>query len=157
VTPPGLAAGAADVTVTTDGAIGPAQTVTIGAAGPGIFVSPDGASAAATHANGSLVGSFTGATPARSDETITIYGTGFGATIPTPGNGEAFGEQAPLSLPADVRIGSTSVAPDYIGGTPGFTGLYHIRLRVPSLPAGNYDATVTIAGVSSPSVKLAIA
>lgn len=157
VVPSSLPAGPHDVTVTTDGGASAAQRATIGPAGPGIFVFPDRVSAVAAREDGSLVGSFMGATPARAGETIVIYGTGFGATTPMPATGEVFAGPAPIAQSAEVRIGSTTVTPDYIGGAPGFAGLYQIRLRVPALAAGNYDVIVTIAGVSSRSgVRLAV-
>jgi uncharacterized protein (TIGR03437 family) len=155
--PSGLAAGTVDVTITVDGVRSTAQPVTIGPSGPGVFVFGDGLSAAATHLDGSLIGGFTGATPARVGETIVVYGTGFGATTPTPGPGEPFTGQAPILQSAEVKIGSATVTPQYIGGTPGTVGLYQVNLPVPALPAGNYDVTVTIAGASSKAgVRLAI-
>ncbi len=157
VVPAGLPSGSANVTVTVEGLTSPVERVTIGPAGPGIFVFSDGKSAAAIHADGSAVGRFAGATPAKAGEIVSVFATGFGGTTPAVDSGEVFPARAPILQPAQVTIGGTAVTPEYIGGAPGFAGLYQVNLRVPMLPAGDHDVVVTIASVSSPAgVKLAV-
>ncbi|MCX6612244.1 MAG: hypothetical protein NTW74_15500 [Acidobacteria bacterium] len=64
------------------------------------------------------------ATPARSGDVLTLYGTGEGLLR------EAAGLQVPF-LPTSLEIGGTPAEILYAGAAPGFSGLLQVNLRVP--------------------------
>src|SRR5690606_32742839 len=92
--------------------------------------------AVATHANGSVI---TPANPARRNETIIIYGTGFGPVqtpqttgAAAPGVGEVRTSAIPLAT-----IGNFSASVAFSGLAPNFVGLNQINIRVPAdTPSG---------------------
>ncbi|HEY1861071.1 MAG TPA: TIGR03118 family protein, partial [Gemmataceae bacterium] len=83
IAPADSTSGPVQVVVTNNGVASGASTVALQSAAPAFFAA--GKYVIATHADGTLVGAanvFPGATPAKANETIAIYGTGFGATNP---------------------------------------------------------------------------
>jgi trimeric autotransporter adhesin len=105
-------------------------------------------------------GLFTGVTPAKAGEFVTLYATGFGATNPSFAPGVLPGGIASVTASATVQIGAVTLNPSdilYVGVT-GFAGLYQLNLRVPSNVAnGNQPLVITVGGVaSSPNAFLAI-
>jgi uncharacterized protein (TIGR03437 family) len=153
------------VTVTNSAGTSAAVTVTASAAAPAFFTWPN-SQVVATRQDFSWAvqnGTFAGATttPAKPGDTIILWGTGFGATIPAAPPG--------LETPSSVTY-STATAPtvtiDNIPATvygaalaPGFAGLYQVAIQVPaSLADGNWPVVATVGGVSSPSgLVLAVA
>ena len=86
---------------------------------------------------------------------IELFGTGFGA-IPGYAPGQFALTFAPLTVPFSVTIGGVQVPADdilYAGLAPDPTrqnnapGLYAVVVRVPHLPAGDQQVTVTVANV----------
>jgi len=99
----------------------------------GIFVLPDGSPAIQHAADYSLV---TAEHPVIPGETITIYATGLGDTVPGSQTGLPFTKALPLVYQIYqpyVSIGSNaSCAILYAGPTPGFIGLYQINCKTPA-------------------------
>ncbi len=89
--------------------------------------------------------------PAAPGETLLVYGTGFGPTVPIVQPGQVFAGAAPLADLSQLRIA--------IGGAAagvGFAGLvvageYQFNLTVPALPDGEHAVTASLAGVSAQS------
>lgn len=109
---------------------------------PGIFTIPSGGvgSAAALHADGSLVSS---SNPAQPGETISVYLTGLGAVSPTINDGTP-GPSSPLSTTSSTitaYINGASSTISFAGIAPGLVGLYQINLQVPT---GTTSGTVTL-------------
>ena len=141
--------GPAKIVVTSNGLGSAPVALTVAADSPGFF--PVGAEngntyIAAQHPDFSLVGPtglITGVTTtgAKAGETIALYGTGFGATIPAAPN-SAISTALPLAHNPTVLIGGVPATVVFAGLIA--PGLYQINVTVPSgLPAG--DAAVVAA------------
>lgn len=150
--PANAAPGPAQVQVNNNDEISSAVTVTLQRVAPGFFWLGGNKYIAAAHANGGLVGPtslISGATtPALPGETITLYGSGFGATSPGAPNGTTIA--APLSaatLPT-VTIGGAAATVTYAGLIDA--GVYQINVVVPSTaPAGDALIVASIGGQQS--------
>jgi uncharacterized protein (TIGR03437 family) len=158
IVPPDLSPGPVQVTVTNSAGTSAAVTVTASSAAPAFFTWPNSQVVATRQdfswavQNGTFAGTTT--TPAKPGDTIILWGTGFGATIPAVPPG--------LETPSSVTY-STATAPtvtiDNIPATvygaalaPGFAGLYQVAIQVPaSLANGNWPVVAAVGGVSSPS------
>jgi uncharacterized protein (TIGR03437 family) len=79
------------------------------------------------------------ARPARPGEVVTLYGVGFGAVTPTPGDGEIVQEENSLVLPIEFYFGDTLANVRYAGLAPGNIGLYRFDVIVPAM--ADDDAT----------------
>jgi uncharacterized protein (TIGR03437 family) len=155
--PPNLTVGAAVVQVTIDGLAGPAITVTLAAAAPGLF-QLDLQNAVATALDGSVL---TPASPAKPGDIVTLYATGLGAVTPPALYGQLPTAAAPLIAGANLSILLDGVAVPsgaigYAGVAPGFAGLYQINMTLPASTASNpeirlqLDGATSIAGVHLP-------
>ena len=85
---------------------------------------------------------------------IILWGTGFGPTNPSPGQGEETPTNPTYSTdtPPMVEIDNLSATVYGAALAPGFAGLYQVAIQVPtSLGNGNWPIVATIGGVSSPS------
>lgn len=107
----------------------------------------------AEHADGSLIGPVNvlpGAktTPAHPNETIQLYGTGFGPANPVVPTGSLFNVPAALATPVSVTIGG--VAADAFGYLI-MPGLYQLNVTIPPLPDGDAEISLAINGVNLPS------
>jgi uncharacterized protein (TIGR03437 family) len=127
----------------------PAQRVA-----PGLFMfDPENRRyVAATHANGSLVGKaslYPGATtPARPNQVIVLWATGFGETTPDIPAGEVVVVPARLRATPVVGIGGVS-AEVLFAGLSG-SGLYQVNVKVPDgVPDGDQAVEVQVEGVRS--------
>ena len=107
-------------------------------ANTGIFVAP--------------VGSILGreSRPANPGEFISIFATGLGQTDPPQVSGQAAAGERTVEMPT-VTIGGENAPVDFSGGAPGFAGLNQINVIVPSLPAGDHEVIIIIAGRQSPT------
>jgi uncharacterized protein (TIGR03437 family) len=87
--------------------------------------------------------------PVRPDETITVYGTGFGpATQAFPPERIVSG-YAPLANPVTFRIGGTTARVDWSGQVG--SGLYQFNIQVPAAANGDQAIVAEIGGVASPA------
>jgi uncharacterized protein (TIGR03437 family) len=149
----------ARVALTLQGQTGPTETTNVASTSPGLFMIDRAATAAARHGlrPHDLV---TVADPAVRGETITLYLTGAGPTLPP-----FFDSEAPptdvllptIAQPA-VMVGGVSAKVLFSGLTPGWSGLYFINLEVPkSAPTGSgVSVTVTMGPWTSNRANLAI-
>src|SRR5260370_22264513 len=117
-----------------------AATITVAAGAPQLFTA-DGKSVLGSHASGALLGK--GSQAAAPGETITLYGTGLGATTPSqiPGVGPTIA--SPLATLPQVTIGGAPATVSFAGVVPGTAGVYQINLQVPT-GAANGDLPVVV-------------
>ncbi len=150
---PAGVSGAASVQVTRDGLVSNAMSAPAVSSAPGIFpVIVNGTNyAAGVFTDGTLVGdpsvssSFRNAKPG---DAISLFATGL-----APSAAGTAVSVTPLSG-ATVTIGSVTVNASFAGLVA--VGEFQINFTVPqqfaSMPAGNYPITISINGVSSPSM-----
>jgi uncharacterized protein (TIGR03437 family) len=108
---------------------------------------------AATHADGCVI---TKLSPARSGETVVLYGTGLGTTDPAVVNGQISMVPAQIVLLGELSVLVAGTALDsasvfYAGVTPGIPGLYQINVRLPKPLAPNPEIRIVIGDQSSPA------
>ena len=72
--------------------------------------------------------------PAKPNETITLYGLGFGPVTPAVPSGVIAGTLNGLQASLQVTFGNTPANVSYNGLAPGYVGLYQINLVVPPVP-----------------------
>ncbi len=148
LTPTDIPSGPVQIQVTNNGEVSAAVTATMQTVAPGFFWLPGNKYAAATHANGSLIGPTTliagATTPAARNETIVFYGAGFGVTSPAAPNGSTFNTPLPLVTLPTVTIGGASATVTY-GGLVG-VGLYQINVIVPASVSSGDNAVVASVG-----------
>ena len=152
-----------------DTAVGPVQVVISTTAGgasapftanyaqfaPGLFLATT-SYLAVQHADGSYVGGYAGATPAKPGEVIVLWGTGFGPASPPVPAGQVFTGTSQLVNGVTVTIGGQPATVDFAGVVGA--GLVQINVHVPS-SINNGDAAVlaTVNGVSTQAVGNLIA
>ncbi|HLI82292.1 MAG TPA: IPT/TIG domain-containing protein [Bryobacteraceae bacterium] len=73
--------------------------------------------------------------PAHPGETISLFGTGFGATTPLPPQGQIVQQQDTINPLPLVFFGPVQAQVTYAGFAPGYVGLYQINVVVPNIPA----------------------
>lgn len=132
--------------------------VTPQAVAPSFFLFDTPGHIAATHANGSLIGTATSTpagTPAAPGELIVLYGNGFGTTNPAAANGQILAGAAPLLVTPTVTFNGSNAVVAFAGLSA--TGLFQFNVTVPS-GAADGDATVVASagGVSSPSALITV-
>ena len=123
--------------------------------------SDDPAAVSALHADGTPVGPKNmlpgiEASPAAPGETISMFGTGFGAATSALATGEVAREDRSLaSINFSVSIGDTTVPVAdvlYIGAAPGFLGVNRLDVKVPAdLDSGLHPVSITVDDVTSPA------
>jgi uncharacterized protein (TIGR03118 family) len=148
LTPTDIPAGPVQIQVTNNGEVSAAVTATMQNAAPGFFWLTGNKYIAATHANGGLIGPISlisgATTPAARNETIVLYGAGFGVTSPAAPNGSALVTPLPLVMLPTVTIGGASTQVTY-GGLVG-AGLYQINVVVPASVSSGDNAVVASVG-----------
>ena len=72
--------------------------------------------------------------PAKPNETITLYGIGFGLVSPPTAAGEIAPGSTRTLLPLQISFDQTPAQITYEGLAPGFVGLYQFDVVVPSVP-----------------------
>jgi uncharacterized protein (TIGR03437 family) len=107
---------------------------------------------AAVHLDGTLAGpsnllpgSVTA--PVHPNETIELFGTGFGASNPAIATGQVFSAAAPLTQPMTATIGGVSAS---VTGYLIAPGLYQFNIAVPNLSDGDAAVSLTVAGETTP-------
>jgi adhesin/invasin len=106
---------------------------------PGLFTSSTGGLnlVDATDPSGYLV---TASSPARPGDSVSIYGTGFGATNPPVASGSvAPTTPVPVTAPVTATVGGKAATVSFAGLAPGLTaGLDQVVLKMPDgLTPGN--------------------
>jgi len=120
---------------------------------PQLFTA-DGKSALATHSNGTLIGTSSAAAPG---ETITVYGTGLGATNPALIVGQVPTDANPLAALPQVTIGGLPATVSFGGVVPGTAGVYQLNVQVPSGAAnGDLPLLVQAGTATSASTTLTV-
>jgi uncharacterized protein (TIGR03437 family) len=109
----------------------------------------------AVHADGTLV---TPDSPAKANETITIYGTGFGPYTTQPADGFAV-PATPVYTLADPTVvfaaDTQQLNPVSVVATPGMVGVTSANLKIANLPAGTtVNLRVNVNGQDSNTVLL---
>jgi uncharacterized protein (TIGR03437 family) len=115
-------------------------TITVAAGAPQLFTA-DGKSVLGSHAAGALLGK--GSLAAAPGETITLYGTGLGATAPAQIPGVVPTTASPLATLPQVTIGGAAATVSFAGVVPGTARVYQINVQVPSA-AANGDLPVVV-------------
>jgi uncharacterized protein (TIGR03437 family) len=151
LTPLDSTTGTVQITVTSGGVASPPLWIPMQAVAPGFFVFTGGQYVAATHSAGNLLGPaslYPGATtPARPGEIVTIYGSGFGQTVPSLTNGTL--AQSGNLQPLPVFTVSGIQAQVQFAGVVA-AGLYQFNVMIPaSAPNGDNPITATYAGGST--------
>jgi trimeric autotransporter adhesin len=156
-----------ELIVSRGGTISGPVSVTVGSAQPDILQISAANSPAAAKNLWSLLTAGTSFTPAsaapatalKPGENLVIYCTGLGA-INTPLAPGAPPPSTPISTvnAVSVSIGGTSVPVTFAGLVPGYPGIYQVTLTVPSdAPTGeNIPVTISVAGETSPAVKVSV-
>ena len=88
--------------------------------------------------------------PAKPNDTITLWGTGFGPTNPGLRLGEVVTSAAPLMNPVKIRIGESTAQVRYAEVTA--VGVYQFNIVVPDLPTGDYPVRAEVAGIRTATV-----
>ncbi len=100
------------------------------------------------------------ANPAKAGDAMVLYCTGLGAVIPPAVAGTPTPSDALRRTTAEVAvtIGGVTAQVAFAGLTPGFTGLYQVNVTVPAgvEPGDQVPVVVTIGGISSPPVQIAV-
>ncbi len=156
-----------ELLVSRGGTISGPASVTVGTAQPAILQISTTNSPAAAKNLWSLLTAGTPFTPAlaapatalKTGENLVIYCTGLGA-INQPLAPGAPPPSTPVSAvnTVSVQIGGKSVPVTFAGLVPGYPGIYQVALTVPSdAPSGeNIPVTVSVAGATSPAVKVSL-
>lgn len=131
---------------------GPAATVSVRAASPGLFAVQPGIPVV-TRPDGSLVDA---ANPVRPGSIITLWATGLGSTTPAALPGELPRAAAMLTrlMEFEVWINGARIASEHIlyaGAAPGFAGLYQINLLLPENTPALPEIRIGYPGTLSPS------
>ena len=147
--PADLVPGTASLTVSTGAGTSASLLVPVTPVAPGIFFDYN------TNFGAILIAGTSHRTeqqPAARGQYISIYCTGLGSVRPTSG-----GLMATVSQP-QASIANISSPVQFSGLVPGYNGgLYVVNVKVPqSVPGGAQPLVLTINGVSSNSVKVAI-
>jgi uncharacterized protein (TIGR03437 family) len=110
-------------------------------------------------ANGTFPGTAT--VPAKPGETIVLWGAGFGPTTPANPFGVAIPSTSTYNTTNDVTVtingAPVTVYENIATLSPGSAGLYQVGVTIPSsLANGTYPIVVSINGVTSPTLSLAV-
>jgi uncharacterized protein (TIGR03437 family) len=84
--------------------------------------------------------------PAKPNDSIVLYGIGFGDTTPAMTPGVIATGQEVVNASVVVKFGSTPAPVTSAGLYPTFVGLYSFTVTVPDVPDGDYQINVTVDG-----------
>jgi uncharacterized protein (TIGR03437 family) len=134
IVPYGINGTSAQVAVTCQGQATAVYSVPIAPSAPGIFTadSTGKGHAAAINQDGITVNSAT--TPANRGDTISLYATGEGQTVPSGIDGKPASIPLPRpNLHVTVTIGGQNAPLQYAGGAPGeVAGLMQVNVQIPN-------------------------
>jgi uncharacterized protein (TIGR03437 family) len=148
LTPPDAMSGSVEVQVTNHGAVSAQFAAQALAASPSLFVFNGGPYVAATHLNGSLIGSASlypgSSTPAKPGETVVLYGNGFGPTSNPVVSGSEMQSGTLSPLPA-IQIGGITAKVQFAGLVA--PGEFQFNVVIPaSLANGDQSIAATYNG-----------
>jgi uncharacterized protein (TIGR03437 family) len=131
-------------------------TVPVVAAAPAIFTADSSGKGQGAILNQDF--SVNGANnPASAGSAIAIYLTGAGAMQSAVTDGALASATVSVAQDVTVRIGGAAVKPLYAGAAPGIVqGVVQVNVVVPSGVTGSVAVDVTIGGVTSPAVTIAV-
>jgi uncharacterized protein (TIGR03437 family) len=154
---PNAAFGTVSVTVTTPNGTSAPFSVTSTEYSPAFFLWP-GNQAVATHldyTDAAKNGTFSTQTiPAKPNEIIVLWGTGFGPTNPAVPAGDLTPTDQVYSLPTQPVIILNNQPCTVIGAglVGGLAALYYVTIQVPaSTPNGDWPLSALLNGVASPT------
>ena len=153
--PSNLAAGTASMYVTRSGGQSGLFQFTVVTSAPAIFQDSSNHAIAQNATDSSL--NSTG-NPVASGAYLVVYLTGQGALNNAVADGTA-APDSPLSTAtatATATIGGTSATVQFLGLTPGFTGLAQANILVPSLATADYPLVITVGGYVSISTFVSV-
>jgi uncharacterized protein (TIGR03437 family) len=150
-----------------DGAVSGPEPVAMATAQPGIFLIDASGDPSMPQKLWTQITTGTPVNPAKiapsnpvtAGDSLVIYCTGLGAvngtvdvTKPAPANPPA------VTNAVSVKIGGVTVNPSFAGLAPGFTGIYQVKIKVPSgiTPGSGVPLIVSTQGQSSMPVKLSV-
>ncbi len=158
--PSGLADGTYPIVVHIQGQADVTGTFTVRRDAPGVFTQQNPLNLpliVALHQDGTLI---TQDSPARRNEVISIYGTGFGPYNKPVIDGFTIANSPLFTLadPVSVLTSGLTLTPDWAGAAPGMVGTTQLNLRiVDGLPHGTVlDVAVSAGGQQSSVVKLPV-
>jgi uncharacterized protein (TIGR03437 family) len=120
------------------------STFRVGTIQYAVAILPDGSYALPT-------GAIPGVTsrPAKPEETVILYGVGFGPVIPNIPAGQLVGQSNTLAANFQMCIGGLPATALYSGLAPDFTGLYQFNIVVPDAAANSFSPlTFTLGGTT---------
>jgi uncharacterized protein (TIGR03118 family) len=158
LTPPNLTSGTAQIQVTNNGLTSATVSAPIASTAPAFFTLGTADAAgntyiAAEHANGSVAGPpdlVTGltSTPYNAGETMVLYGSGFGPTVPLAAAGQLLTTALPSAVTPTVTVGGLPATVSF-SGLVG-PGLYQLNVVLPPGTAtGAAGATAAVPVVAT--------
>jgi uncharacterized protein (TIGR03437 family) len=158
--PSELADGAYPIVVHWQGQPDVSGTFVVKRDAPGIYTQPNAQNLplmVALHQDGTLI---TPASPARHNEVISIYGTGFGPYNHPVIDGFNVDPAVLLTMADAVSVltSGMTLTPDWAGAAPGMVGTAQLNLRIVDgfPPASTVDLVFTAGGQQSSVVKLPV-
>lgn len=154
--PSGLTAGTANMYVTRDGGQSALFTFTVVSSSPGVF-QDTGNHAIAQNATDNSTNS--DSDPVATGAVLVVYLTGQGAVNNPVADGTATPDSplATASATATATIGGVNATVQFLGLTPGYTGLAQANILVPStLATADYPLVITVGGYVSASAQVSV-
>ena len=154
--PSDLAAGTANLYISRDGGQSAIYTVTVVSSSPGIFQDTSNHAVAQNAVDNSTNSA---SDPVVAGAILVVYLTGQGELNNPVADGTA-APDSPLSSAtgtATATIGGVSATVQFLGLTPGFTGLAQANITVPStLGTADYPLVITVGGYVSASAEISV-
>jgi uncharacterized protein (TIGR03437 family) len=96
--------------------------------------------------------------PAKTNEVIVFFGTGFGLVNPALATGTASKGNTTTAKPT-ATVDGNSATVMFSGAAPGFVGLYQVNVQIPPLTRAAADIPVVlkIGGKTSNTVTIPVA
>lgn len=154
--PSSLAAGTANMYVNRSGGQSALFKFTVLANSPAIFQDTSN-HAIAQNANNNY-STNSASDPVASGDVLVVYLTGQGAVDNPVADGTATPDSptASATATATATIGGMSATVQFVGLTPGFTGLAQANIVVPALATADYPLVITVGGYVSASAEVSV-